>query len=335
MVSSPEPRRRTAHLKPKPNPRPSPAPTLRTGLRADRPMPLGLPEPRWRPVYQGIDAAELATDRPRPLVVHVLRLHAHAPGLVPMLTPGNGPDPLETDGQTTRAFLEAHGLAVAINAHFFDPCCDHRPGQPKDLVGLAIAQGRLVSPHDPADSPDGAQPDVLLLWLGQAPEAPIGQDLGTPDPPAWSARLVPAAPPVETLEHARWLQGVWCALAGRAVLLDGRPIVGQDAFSTTRHPRTLVGLGPAGRWLDLVVIDGRQPGVSTGASLGEAAEILLALGDRDALNLDGGGSATMVLRDPDGASQLVNSPSGRAERIVGSNLGFVARPLEPVPADPQ
>ncbi|MCM2411030.1 phosphodiester glycosidase family protein [Streptomyces sp. RKAG290] len=64
----------------------------------------------------------------------------------------------------------------------------------------------------------------------------------------------------------------------------------------TRSPRTAAGVRRDGALL-LVVIDGDRPGVSEGASLAEAAGILVSLGAEDAMNLDGGGSSTMVVRD--------------------------------------
>jgi hypothetical protein len=75
------------------------------------------------------------------------------------------------------------------------------------------------------------------------------------------------------------------------------------AFVNARHPRTLVGRDAEGAiWL--VAIDGRQPDYSIGMTFAD----LQRLGDRlqlvDALNLDGGGSTTMVVRD-----QVVNRPS--------------------------
>lgn len=81
-------------------------------------------------------------------------------------------------------------------------------------------------------------------------------------------------------------------------------------FVAGRNPRTLAGVRPDGRLL-LVTVDGRRPGVSIGVSLFEAARLMLALGARDAVNLDGGGSTTMVVR-----GQVVNRPADPFERLV-------------------
>lgn len=267
-------------------------------------------DPRWTPIFNGIDYAELATDTPRPLVVEVLRIDSRAAGLELVTTPGNGDKPLETDGQTTRAFLDEHELDVAINTHFFSPCCNMIPGEPKDLNGLAIAQGELVSPRS-----EGGQRDLIIFEAGRHEYASFDAIMLGHDELHRLDALLPT--------HA---------IAGRIVLRDGAVASGDEAFSTDRHPRTLVGLSRDGRTMYLVTIDGRLPGFSTGASLAEAAGVLRHIGAWSALNVDGGGSTTMIVRDPDGTAQLVNRPSGGYERIVGSNLGLRARPLQPLDA---
>ncbi|XKK62115.1 phosphodiester glycosidase family protein [Streptomyces sp. ARC32] len=81
-----------------------------------------------------------------------------------------------------------------------------------------------------------------------------------------------------------------------------------------RNPRTLAGVDGAGRTV-LVTADGRSTD-SLGLSIGESAEVARSLGLRDAVNLDGGGSTTMVA---EGA--VLNSPSDAAgERPVGDAL---------------
>jgi hypothetical protein len=87
------------------------------------------------------------------------------------------------------------------------------------------------------------------------------------------------------------------------------------AFVVARNPRTLAGVSADGRLL-LVTIDGRRRRWSAGVSLVEAARVMRALGARDALNLDGGGSTTMSVR-----GRVVNRPSdGGRERAVSDGL---------------
>lgn len=90
------------------------------------------------------------------------------------------------------------------------------------------------------------------------------------------------------------------------------------AWAEQRQPRTLAGTDARGR-LILVAVDGRQPGVSEGATLQEAARLMRGLGAVNALNLDGGGSTAMAV---DG--NVVNKPSDAAgERPVGDTVQVI------------
>lgn len=76
-----------------------------------------------------------------------------------------------------------------------------------------------------------------------------------------------------------------------------------ETFTGMRHPRTLIGVDRKGDiWL--VAIDGRQPEHSVGMTFAELVRLCERLDLRDALNLDGGGSTTMVVK-----RQIVNRPS--------------------------
>lgn len=122
------------------------------------------------------------------------------------------------------------------------------------------------------------------------------------------------------------------AVGGRPLLVRDSLIVadvdttGQPGFATGRHPRTAAGVARNGKRLILVVVDGRQKPYSDGMTLRELANLMLALGARDALNLDGGGSTTMVYADPDsgGRLRIANRPSDKeGERPVGDALAIV------------
>ncbi len=78
------------------------------------------------------------------------------------------------------------------------------------------------------------------------------------------------------------------------------------SFVEARHPRTLIGADRRG-FIWLVAVDGRQPTYSVGMTFTELVQLCARLGLRDALNLDGGGSTTMVVR-----GVVVNRPSDAA-----------------------
>jgi exopolysaccharide biosynthesis protein len=87
------------------------------------------------------------------------------------------------------------------------------------------------------------------------------------------------------------------------------------SFVLGRNPRTMAGVTAGGRLL-LVTVDGRRPGHSIGVSLGEGAAVMRALGAREALNLDGGGSSAMTV-----GGRTVNRPSDAGgERPVAEGI---------------
>lgn len=86
-------------------------------------------------------------------------------------------------------------------------------------------------------------------------------------------------------------------------------------FSKVRHPRTGTGFSRDSTILFLITVDGRQES-STGMTLTEFADFMLSKGVYQGLNLDGGGSTTMVIK-----GKVVNSPSDTSgERPVGNAL---------------
>lgn len=93
------------------------------------------------------------------------------------------------------------------------------------------------------------------------------------------------------------------------ILKDGKPheLLLGEPFGDLRHPRTAVGLGQEGL-LILLVVDGRIPEHSNGASLGDLAGLMEEMGAREAMNLDGGGSAILVL-NRGSALTIMNRPA--------------------------
>lgn len=86
-------------------------------------------------------------------------------------------------------------------------------------------------------------------------------------------------------------------------------------FSKVRHPRTGVGFSKDSSAVYFISVDGRQES-SSGMSLEEFANLMLSVGVYQGLNLDGGGSTTMVI-----GGRIVNSPSDKTgERAVGNSL---------------
>jgi len=74
-------------------------------------------------------------------------------------------------------------------------------------------------------------------------------------------------------------------------------------FDTERHPRTMIG-ATRGSAVWLVTVDGRNPSISLGMTFAELTNLAQKLNLVYALNLDGGGSTTMVVK-----GKVVNHPS--------------------------
>lgn len=106
---------------------------------------------------------------------------------------------------------------------------------------------------------------------------------------------------------------------GRQVTAWDAERLSSQTFVTSRHPRTLIGVDRRGDiWL--VVVDGRQP-ASVGMAFGDLQRLADRLQLTDALNLDGGGSSTMVVK-----GKVVNSPSDAAgPRAVSDAIGVTVR----------
>lgn len=152
----------------------------------------------------------------------------------------------------------------------------------------------------------------------------------------------PAEVLLEDLSVGEWLQfrlelappfdEVMEAVAGWPVLVqDGEalPLNNGDNLVAGRHPRTAVGFND--EYVFIVTVDGRQNGWSNGMTLRELARFMVELGAEEALNLDGGGSTTMVLRPPgEERPVVVNRPSDGHERAVANAL-FVVSTAPPGP----
>jgi Phosphodiester glycosidase len=174
------------------------------------------------------------------------------------------------------------GRPEAIVAGFFlrDPW---RPLGEVRIGGRLLAHEPVAAPFGPPRSCLHVEPDggVTIAPRRELPDAPAGD-------------LVQAGPRL---------------VAGGRVVVDGDDREGFSAgagqfdsdITAERHPRCALGVGDDE--LFAVCCDGRRTGVDAGLDLAELARLLLSLGATDAINLDGGGSATLVHR-----GHLLNRP---------------------------
>ena len=217
---------------------------------------------------------------------HAVRIDLSQPGLQIIATS-------ETErGLTVTEFASRNGAVVAINGDYFD--LELRP------IGLAMGDGRVW-----AEAIESIRRQEVVGVGGRR------------------VQIFPRVDPLRAPEP--WMSG---AVSGwPTVVEDCEPVErlpGSDHFTRAPHPRTAVGLSADQQKLYLVVADGRREGVP-GLTLPALARLMDDLGACTAVNLDGGGSSAMWVRD-----RIVNQPSDLIERPVANHLA-VRVVIEPAP----
>ncbi len=119
------------------------------------------------------------------------------------------------------------------------------------------------------------------------------------------------------LDTSPGLDGVQTAIGGGPVLIrEGK--LNEWKGQQPRHPRTAIGFNDD--TFVLLVVDGRQKGLSAGMTFGELAEWMKRLGCVEAMNLDGGGSSTLWLN-----GKIMNSPSDGQPRRIANGIVVVEK----------
>jgi len=173
--------------------------------------------------------------------------------------------------------------------------------------------------REPVARDSVVQGDTLLLHVA----SPALMSAGIGDTVTLSVRLNGSAPAAAS-------GGIQQAVGGRPILLRDSVITADvetegNAGFRGLNPRTAAGLNRQGTRMWLAVVDGRQPGRSMGMTLRQTGALLQALGATSALNLDGGGSSALALRDlVSGEVRVVNTPSDPVERPVGNALAVLS-----------
>lgn len=250
---------------------------------------------------------------PAPLVGYAIRLDLAGHGIRFATTAGDTSKGGEFTAALTSEALARAGAQLAVNASYFLPFRggkkggeDYYPhvGDSVSASGAVVAQRRTVSP---VETTIDVRVDGILCMRG-----------------AW----------LRILGGQRCPRTATDAVAAGPLLLLHRKASDfaehDPEYAATPAPRTALGVSADHRTAWIVVIDGRQPGYSVGASLDELAAIFSALGASDAINLDGGGSTTLVGRDTNGKPRILNRPihtgiPGRERPVANQLFIFDAR----------
>lgn len=190
------------------------------------------------------------------------------------------------------------------------PCADRGCGNP--VAEVLVQDGKVVSVTDRPGG--GPVADGTTVLLGREAGATALAALRPGDPVSTQYRPRTDSGPVPRT-----------AVGGRELLVvDGTPQNHEGEGNNIAAPRTAVGFSRDGSAMQVITVDGRQAD-SGGVTLTELGLMMKRAGAYSALNLDGGGSSTLLAREPGSdALQVENSPSDGSERTVPNGLAFTA-----------
>ena len=264
-----------------------------------RPAPI----PVKRELYEGVTYRRVVKFTPRPMIAHVIVIDTKVKGIGFLVTPPDSKGELPLNARTTSQFLDEFGVQIAINGDGFDPWWSNGPadyyphvGEPVIPLGLTASGGDIYTEGVPKE-------------LGVEPTLYISRRNG--------------------LSFNKRPDRVFQAISGdRMLVLQGE--IAEGLESTDLDPRTAIGLNKNGRYVILVVVDGRQPFYSDGATFTQLAQLMIDQGAYIAMSLDGGGSSTLVMEGNNGEPVILNSPIDNyipgSERPVANHLGVYINP---------
>lgn len=179
-------------------------------------------------------------------------------------------------GETVLSMVKRTGAIAGVNGGAFDdPNWNGNGFRP---AGIVISGGKVLYKGDGMEAPVnmvGIDRNGLMVAGRYKPSQLI--DMGVQDAVTFQPKFI----------------------------VNGKGLIKNEAEGWGIAPRTVMAQQKDGTIM-LVVIDGRQPGYSVGATLYDIQKILLAKGAVTAANLDGGSSTVMVKDD-----QIVNKPSSQ------------------------
>ncbi|HSI85572.1 MAG: phosphodiester glycosidase family protein [Candidatus Methylacidiphilales bacterium] len=257
-------------------------------------------------IFQGVTLEKEKLTSPRPVELIWIEADLSVPGVSLEFTPPPDPKPpgkAEILASKPTQLLPKLGWQVILNGDAFavpeDPKRLPRDGEAIDINGPAIYRG---TPFSPAISNSTRYGIFYQLRNGTCGVS------YSPMPKAWNA------------------------IGGFHVILKGGAVLAKK--DTPLHPRSVVGVNNRTRRIYFLIVDGRRPGQSEGATEVEIAEWMKKRGATDALNLDGGGSSIMAVNTGSPPTvRVLNTPVGLlnipgTERPVANCIGLKAPALQ-------
>ncbi|WP_119696506.1 phosphodiester glycosidase family protein [Microbacterium halotolerans] len=183
---------------------------------------------------------------------------------------------------------------------------DNPVGGPSNISGhlarATVVDGIVTATDDAAGAPEIPEGGHVLLGREEGADAIGALQIGD-----------------EVAIEVGPSQDVDIAVAGsQRLVIDGE----KGTADQVEASRTAIGVNRDGTEVYVVAIDGRAAD-SRGQTVQELAQLMIDLGAHNAVNLDGGGSTTMLAR-PAGSSELEHlaRPSDGSERAVANSLAF-------------
>jgi hypothetical protein len=257
------------------------------------------PVPVKEKLFDGVIYQRVVHVIPRPMIAHIISIDTKKNDTSFLVTPPDSNSDLPLNARTTSQFLDEFDVQIAVNGDGFSPwwsngVADYYPhvGDPIAPLGFTASNGKVY-------------------WNGEN-EGDVGIE-----PTLYISRR-------NALSFNNRPNRLNSAISGDRMLVVKGEVV-PDLDNVEVEPRTALGINRNGRYLYLVVVDGRQPFYSQGATFVELAELLRKQGAYVAMSMDGGGSATLVVEGQAGTPRILNTPidnyiPGR-ERPVGNHLG--------------
>lgn len=233
----------------------------------------------------GLEYELQTTETPRINRIHVLKLNLKRNKFefairIPADPDGDGPaesaltNPMTlANDPSVIAFVNTNPWRGMIDPNTKEEDRNWREGQQVDIIGLAVFDGKTQSK---------TEENSVAVWIDAKGKVNIGNESADDFAVEGTAGF-------------------------KQILTDG--VIG-SGLDERLAPRTSIGLDKDNKTMWLVVVDGRQAGFSEGVNCTELATIMRNLGCWNAVNMDGGGSSIMGLRQ-NGKIEVINSPSDR------------------------
>ena len=229
--------------------------------------------------------------------VHVLIVDPNEHAIIPVKASGD-----DIKRETVMTLSERYGAVAAVNGGFWklngSPAgilkINHHwhgtPIKPRGAIGWSINNpkvliDRILTNYQLNDYPNGSEIEVIPMSI----------------------------PPNTTPEEWKELEHI---VGGTPILVSRGNIIEDysseqtlESFLVKKHPRTAVGIRDTGEWV-FVVVDSYFYGFLGGMTMKELTELMLELDCVEALNLDGGGSSTMVIE-----GMVINEPCGKIQEF--------------------